>query len=78
MGDLNALANHYGVDVDQRHTALGDVAVTTGQIFCSHAALTSAARSINTLADARVPGRSLDEIRLSTKHGRAGSMSRRS
>ena len=64
MGDLNALANHYGVDVDQRHTALGD-AVITGQIF--RAMLPDLkARSINTLADAMRAVSSLDEIRLST------------
>ena len=64
MGDLNALANHYGVDVDQRHTALGD-AVITGQIF--RAMLPDLkARSINTLADAMRAVSRLDEIRLST------------
>lgn len=64
MGDLNALATHYGVDVENRHTALGD-ALITGRIF--RAMLPELkARSITTLADAMLAVSKLDDLRLGT------------
>ncbi|MGC6485614.1 MAG: DUF294 nucleotidyltransferase-like domain-containing protein [Candidatus Puniceispirillales bacterium] len=68
MGDLNALATHYGVDAEKRHTALGD-ALITGRIF--RAMLPELkARSITTLADALRAVSKLDDLRLGT--ARAG------
>ena len=64
MGDLNALAVHYDVDIDKRHTALGD-ALITGRIF--RAMLPELkAKSIVTFADALRAVSRLDEARLST------------
>lgn len=64
MGDLNALAEHYGISISNRHTALGDARIT-GRIF--RAMLPDLnAKSIVTLADALRAVSGLDDLRLSS------------
>lgn len=64
MGDLNALAVHYNVNTEKRHTALGD-AIITGRIFKAMLPELKA-RSIITLADALRAVSRLDDVRLNT------------
>jgi len=62
MGDLDALAGHYGISVVDRHTALGD-ALITGRIY--RAMLPDLKkRGIITLADALRALSSLDDVRM--------------
>ena len=64
MGDLDAMAGHYGITVEDRHTALGD-AVITGRIY--RAMLPDLKKKgIVTLADALRALSGLDEARMAT------------
>ena len=68
MGDLDAMAGHYGIDVEDRHTALGD-ALITGRIY--RAMLPDLKKKgIVTLADALRGLSCLDDARMAT--ARAG------
>ena len=68
MGDLDAMAGHYGIAVEDRHTALGD-ALITGRIY--RAMLPDLKKKgIVTLADALRGLSGLDDARMAT--ARAG------
>ena len=68
MGDLDALAAHYEIDITNRHSALGDAQISAKLFFAMLDDLR--AKSITTFGEARRAVAGLDEERMAT--ARAG------
>ena len=64
MGDLDALAAHYEIDISRRHSALGDAEISAALYFALLPDLKD--KSITTFGEARRAVAGLDEERMAT------------